>query len=461
MKKAYKMTMSDWLSPNPASIANTLTTSKIMKRQNLTAKHNFILGKDSVISLNALRKDFTFFFIIILFFGCIQNSKESVSEQKVLTTDIQTDNFQYLNKPDFSFEELSGEAIIGKAVKANDKIMLSYELKIVNAFRDPIKISKIEVFDYEKNKVLSTFDSTYLKFHLLRPGIESFDEVLKMKASGFSIANLLLEVKKEEIPNNIFHRVSFMIKRESGEIQETTVDVALEEFPEQTDLQIGLPFHPGKWFYVANAHRDARLITEGKPTFPQRYAIDWVALTHDNKLRSDNTKTIESFKTYGEDILAVCNAKVVFVKDGVPDNNPFGNKFEVEINRETVGGNYVVLDIGNGIYAFYGHLIPGSLTVDIGDKVSKGDVIGKLGNGGRSFAPHLHFHLETKSKYPLGGEGVPYTLESFHQLASFEDEEIVSILSSSYNPLEMDEKPIYRTNQLPVGNGVVEFKINK
>lgn len=396
-------------------------------------------------------------FVILLFCGCKSNSEDISTVQKSSISGEITTKPQYLKKSAFPFEELSGEAKIGKAVKANDKVMLSYELEIINAFPCPIFVSKIEVVDYESTKVLATFDSTYLLFHLLRPGVESFDEVLEMKTSGFGLANLWLELDEKEIPDNIFHRISFQLTDEQGKLQEERIDLALEKFPEQTDLKIGLPFQKGKWFYVANAHRDARLITEGKAAFPQRYAIDWVAISDDNRLQVDTTETVESFQTYQEDLLAVSDAKVVFTKDGIPDNNPFADKFEVEITRETVAGNYVVLDIGNGIYAFYGHLIPGSLTVDVGDSVKKGDVLGKLGNGGRSFAPHLHFHLETKSKYPLGGQGVPYILDNFHQLASFKDEEIISILSSTHNPLEMDEKPIYRTNQIPVGNGVVEF----
>lgn len=266
-----------------------------------------------------------------------------------------------------------------------------------------------------------------------------------------------MELEETEIPEHIFHRVSFKLKDRQGVLQETSTDLALVEFPEQTTIKIGLPFRKGKWFYIADAHRDVRLITEGNPTFPQRYAIDWAALTDQNKFELDSSKTMEAFKTYQQDLLAVSDGKVVFVKDSIPENDPFGDKLAVQITRETVGGNYVVLDIGNGIYAFYAHLIPGSLTVKVGDHVKQGDLIGKLGNSGNSNGPHLHFHLETKSKYPLGGEGVPYVFEQFKQLAYYEDDKIDSILSFSNVLLPLNETSINRSNQLPIGNGVVEF----
>ena len=65
----------------------------------------------------------------------------------------------------------------------------------------------------------------------------------------------------------------------------------------------------------------------------------------------------------------------------------------VPITLETVGGNNVIMEIGDGLYAFYAHLQPGSLRVKVGDKVRRGQVLGLLGNSGNSSEPHLHFHI--------------------------------------------------------------------
>ena len=56
-------------------------------------------------------------------------------------------------------------------------------------------------------------------------------------------------------------------------------------------------------------------------------------------------------------------------------------------------GNYVSLKHANGEYSFYGHMILGSVTVNKGDKVKQGQVIGKGGHTGMSNCPHLHFQL--------------------------------------------------------------------
>ena len=44
-----------------------------------------------------------------------------------------------------------------------------------------------------------------------------------------------------------------------------------------------------------------------------------------------------------------------------------------KLTVENVDGNHIVLDLGGGAYAFYAHLQKGSLLVEPGDKVKKGD----------------------------------------------------------------------------------------
>jgi Peptidase family M23 len=101
-------------------------------------------------------------------------------------------------------------------------------------------------------------------------------------------------------------------------------------------------------------------------------------------------------------------------RPSIPDNNPASDTKAVPINLETVGGNYLILDLRNGFFAFYAHLKPGSLRVNTGDKVHRGQVIASLGNSGNSDAPHLHYHVSDDNS-PLGAGGVPYVLDSFVQ----------------------------------------------
>ena len=128
--------------------------------------------------------------------------------------------------------------------------------------------------------------------------------------------------------------------------------------------------------------------------------------------------------SYGDSVLAVADARVAAIVDGIPDNTPGEGSRAVEMRVATVLGNYVLLDLGPNAgghrYALYGHLQPGSLRVHPGDAVRQGQVLGAIGNSGNSDGPHLHFHVTEagdSAAAPLRGEGVPFVLDAFTVVA--------------------------------------------
>ena len=95
----------------------------------------------------------------------------------------------------------------------------------------------------------------------------------------------------------------------------------------------------------------------------------------------------------GEDIAAPLGADVVAMNDGVA--------------RLTVdhffSGKGVFVDHGLGLYSMYFHL--SDITVQNGERVKRGQVIGKVGASGRATGPHLHWGVR------LNGARVnPYAL---------------------------------------------------
>lgn len=85
---------------------------------------------------------------------------------------------------------------------------------------------------------------------------------------------------------------------------------------------------------------------------------------------------------YGTDIAARAGTPVIATTDGVVTVPPF---------MEDGYGNYVILDAGNGLLFYYGHLL--GIDVETGDEVVKGQVIGYVGSTGKSTGPHLHFEV--------------------------------------------------------------------
>ena len=62
-------------------------------------------------------------------------------------------------------------------------------------------------------------------------------------------------------------------------------------------------------------------------------------------------------------------------------------------NEPTNPGNMVRIDHGNGFQTRYLHLAYGTVNVNVGDKVNKGQILGFMGNTGNSFGAHLHFEV--------------------------------------------------------------------
>lgn len=56
-------------------------------------------------------------------------------------------------------------------------------------------------------------------------------------------------------------------------------------------------------------------------------------------------------------------------------------------------GNYVVIQHSDGNFTLYAHMHSNTITVQAGDTVKQGQVIGKMGSSGRSTGTHLHFEV--------------------------------------------------------------------
>lgn len=64
-------------------------------------------------------------------------------------------------------------------------------------------------------------------------------------------------------------------------------------------------------------------------------------------------------------------------------------------------GNYVKIKHDNGMYTFYAHLKYGSVAVSLNQRVTKGQVLGYMGNTGYSFGAHLHFEVRNANNVQI------------------------------------------------------------
>lgn len=89
----------------------------------------------------------------------------------------------------------------------------------------------------------------------------------------------------------------------------------------------------------------------------------------------------------------------------------------VEVTRDNSGyGLHIIVDHGFGYKTLYGHMEKAD--VKVGQKVTRGQHIGTIGNSGRSTAPHLHYEVIYKGQkvnpihYVIDG----LTLEEYSEL---------------------------------------------
>ena len=91
-------------------------------------------------------------------------------------------------------------------------------------------------------------------------------------------------------------------------------------------------------------------------------------------------------------------------------------------------GNRIIIDHGYGFKTIYAHL--NKILVDEGQKVKRGDVIGLLGNTGRSTGAHLHYEvrLHNKTENPIN--------YYFNDMTEEEYDLMVEACSKRRNPMD-------------------------
>lgn len=343
---------------------------------------------------------------------------------------------------------------------------LTYELHLANFRGVDLKLKRIEVFAVDDpTHPLATFAGSELLACLLRPGkAADLVDPEVLRGGEFAVVCLWLTVDPgRSVPLSIAHRATLSRLLSDGSEKEYVVEGAIAHVPTEAPITIHPPLPAGRWLMangpsMLSEHRLFLQALDGRATNTQRYASDWMMLGPAGHLHEGNPDNNAAWYAHGVPVLAVADAIVVNTKDGIPENIPRSEEYAVPSSRDKMTGNYVVLKIDENMFAFYGHLQPGSLQVAIGDEVHVGQPLGRIGNSGASDAPHLHFHV-ANSSYPLSGEGVPFAFTTFVLL----DEVDFSTWEPMYDenaPWEppADRQPELRVDEMPLGEAIIEFR---
>lgn len=162
----------------------------------------------------------------------------------------------------------------------------------------------------------------------------------------------------------------------------------LSNYPETDDLFTATVFDvpvQGEWFVFWGGTNS--LVNYHYDYDNQRYAYDFIIMNGDCSYEGHPTVN-RSYFAFDKEYLAPADGTVVAVKNDVTDNESVGT-----MNEAHPLGNYVIIDHGNKEFSYLVHFKHQSIVVDEGDRVSRGDLLGRVGNSGNSSEPHVHFHV--------------------------------------------------------------------
>jgi hypothetical protein len=350
---------------------------------------------------------------------------------------------------------------------ADDKVHLAYEMVLLNMAPGELNLKKIETLDAGSGAVIGTLEGDGLA-KMLKLNGGSKGTALPGGGSGIVFLDVTLP-KDSAIPKSIRHRFDIEVAKGGGGQGASDHDPTPQ--PPQALTFTGDPLAVGpaavvvapplkgsRWVAGGGCcappsyHRGATLPINGALHVAERFAIDFVQLDDKNMLNSGPQDQLSSYAYFGDEIYAVADGTVVGTADGLPEQVP--GKLPAGATIQMAAGNHVVVDIGEGRFAFYAHMQPGSVRVKVGDKVKTGQVLGLLGNSGNTDTPHLHFHV-MDGPSPLLANGLPYVFTTFTDQGQLADEQ--PLFTGGTVTIGKDALSGPHQNQMPLADQVMSF----
>jgi hypothetical protein len=350
---------------------------------------------------------------------------------------------------------------------SDDKTHLAYELVLMSMAASPVGIDKIETLDAESGAVLGTLEGDGLA-RMLRLNGGAKGTELPAAGGGFVFMDVTLP-KGAAIPKSLKHRFKISVANAPGAGAAGDHDPAPpppqelsfvgDPLPVGAPAVVVAPPLKGKHWVMGGGcctpysyHRGATLPLNGAVHVAERFAIDFVQLNDKNMLIDGPMEKLSSYAYFGDEIYAVADGTVVGTEDGLPEQVP--GKLPDDATIQMAAGNHVVVDIGQGRFAFYAHMQPGSVKVKVGDKVITGQVLGLLGNSGNTDTPHLHFHV-MDGPSPLVANGLPYAFTSFTGEGRLTDEQ--PLFTGGAVTIDKNALSGPHANEMPLYDQVVSF----
>ena len=352
------------------------------------------------------------------------------------------------------------------------KYHVVYELLVTNTKPTPATLKKVEVLDARSQGTPSTAviasyegDALVSRLRTLANTPANSPEI-EFGGTRLFLIDLTFD-SQAQVPGRLQHLFALTGASAPAPTPMTPAALSYTVAPLELHAQlpeIGPPLAGKRWVAIngcceaGGAHRGSGLAANGWIYYGQRFAIDWMRLDDAGRLVHGDPADVHNYSCYGVDVLAVADGTVVQVLDALGDQPPGKLPDPKTMTVENVLGNHVILDLGGGVYAFYAHMEKGSIRVAEGQRVKRGEVLGKLGNSGNTSAPHLHFHL-MEGPSALASNGIPYVIDSFAlagRIPAEKDPAKADSIEGSWSG-GLFPSPSPRHGQFPLDLDVIDF----
>jgi hypothetical protein len=295
---------------------------------------------------------------------------------------------------------------------SDGRVHLVYELWVTNFSSADVAVEKVEVLG--DGEVVQVLDATAIAGRLQPAGQRESAGTLGRSVQALLFLHVTLE-QGAVIPRKLSHRVTMRVSAAPPgrqDITESGGEIAVDKKPV---VLIGPPLHGAGYISAdsccdASRHTWAALPVNGHVWIAQRFAVDWEELDGQGRIYTGDREKLESYTIFGKPVIAVTEATVASVTDGLPEQTP--GRYPSNIPLDQADGNSVILDLGEQRYALYAHMQPGTIQVRVGQRVVAGQLLGLVGNSGNSVAPHLHFQVMDRAS-SLSANGLPYEMKGF------------------------------------------------
>lgn len=335
---------------------------------------------------------------------------------------------------------------------------LVYELWLTNFSSGDAVIERVEMLG--DGAPLAALDAAAVATRLQPAGERSATGTMAPSSSALLFLHVAL-APGATIPRRLEHRVAGRFAAAPPDQQEIRETGGAIDVDRRDVVAIGPPLRGDRYIAAdsccdATRHTRAALPVNGAVRIAQRFAVDWEQLDDAGRIYAGPREDLRSYTIFGREAIAVADATVASVLDGLPEQTP--GKFPEAIALDQADGNSVILDLGSGRFALYAHLQPGSLRVRPGDVVKRGQVLGLVGNTGNSVAPHLHFHV-MDGPSPLASNGLPYEIVDYEITGHSPGTAAFDVAEEKGTPLAITPvaPPLPVKRGLPLDQSLVRF----